>query len=77
MTSGSVISTNVCSLLEFGMSASAFISPWSAGSVFVITGTYGHLGEESISASLGDSDPARAIVRVYTIFQVCKYVRFG
>jgi hypothetical protein len=66
--SGSVISNNVGSLLDCGISAIALISTWSACSVCVIAGNEEYFGEDSISASLGDSYPARAIVRVYTIF---------
>ena len=53
--SGSVISNNVGSLLDCGISARAVISSWSACSVFVIAGYDEYFGEDSISASLGDS----------------------
>ena len=56
--------------------ATILFSPCSACALFVIAGMWSILGEVSISSSLEVSYLVRALVRVSTIFQVCRYGRF-
>ena len=65
-----MISNNVGALLFEGISATILFSVCSSCVLLVITGNGAILGDVSISISLEDSYLVRAILRVWTIFQV-------